>query len=144
MSWFNWYGFAIVVAILVPNVVFALKCKDGFQNKFSNKTVETAEQIGRFGCFAFMIFYIPGTSFGWLFADGLTAYIVVDVALTALYCAVWAICFKRNGIFRALSLSIIPSVMFLFSGIVTTSILLTLSAIIFAPCHILISCKNAM
>lgn len=44
---------------------------------------------------------------------------------------------------RALALSIIPSVIFLFSGIMSRSILLFLASVPFAPAHILISCKSA-
>lgn len=49
---------------MIPNIVFAMKCKDGFENKWENKAVEIIEQIGRFGCFTFMIFNIPNTYFG--------------------------------------------------------------------------------
>ena len=65
MKWFNVYGAVLVAVILVPNVLFALKCRDGFENRWQNKAVECIEQIGRFGCFGFMIFNIPGTCFGW-------------------------------------------------------------------------------
>ena len=42
----------------------AIKCKDGFDNKWNNKYVEVTEQVGRLGCFGFMIINIPGTWFG--------------------------------------------------------------------------------
>ena len=64
-KWFNVYGLIFVAVILIPNVIFAMKCKDGFVNKWNNKLVETVEQIGRFACFILMIFQIPGTFFGW-------------------------------------------------------------------------------
>lgn len=38
--------------------------KDGFENKYQNKLVETLEQIGRFTCFGTMIINIPHTIFG--------------------------------------------------------------------------------
>lgn len=117
--WFNYYGLIFVAVILIPNVIFAIKCKDGFENKWKNKAVETAEQIGRFGSFIFMIFNIPKTYFGFWFDGGFIAYIVVESLLAAAYCAIWAICFKKPSVFRALSLSIIPSVMFLFGANVT-------------------------
>ena len=52
-------------------------------------------------------------------------------------------CWKKNGVFKALALSILPSVVFLFSGIMSRSILLTVAALLFAPAHILISYQNA-
>ena len=65
MKLFNIYGFTFVAVIMIPNIIFAIKCKDGFENKWNNKLVETMEQIGRFSCFVFMIINIPKTSFGW-------------------------------------------------------------------------------
>ena len=59
-----------------------------------------------------------------------------------LYCAIWIICFKKNSVFRALALSIIPSMLFLFSGIMSRSVLLIIASALFAPSHIVISYKN--
>ena len=143
MKWFNWYGLIFIAVIMIPNVIFAVKCKDGFVNKWNNKTVETLEQIGRFGCFILMIFNVQYTYFGFFFDSGLTVYLIVDSVLVFAYCLIWAICFRKNGVFRALALSIIPSVLFLFSGIMICSIPLIVAATIFAPCHILLSYKNA-
>ena len=127
---------------MIPNIVFAIKCKDGFENKWNNKAVEILEQIGRFGCFGFMIINIPGTWFGWWSDEAFAVYLIVNTVLVLIYCAIWIVCFRKNSVFRALSLSIIPSVIFLFSGIMCRSVLLIVSAVIFAPCHITISYKN--
>lgn len=144
MNWFNVYGLIFVAVIMIPNIIFAVKCKDGFDNKWKNKVVEILEQAGRFGCFGFMIFNIPGTYYGWWFEDALPIYLVVSSVLVAAYCLIWAICFKKSSIFRAFALSIIPSVLFLFDGIAIGSVFLTIFAVVFAPCHILISFKNAV
>ncbi|MDD6262852.1 MAG: hypothetical protein PUA83_07215 [Clostridiales bacterium] len=144
MEWFNIFGLVYIAVIMIPNIVFALKCKDGFENRPVKRIVEIAEQIGRFGCFGFMIINVPGTYFGWRSDGAFEAYLVTDAVLTALYCLIWIICFRKNSIFRALALSVIPSALFLFSGIVSRSVLLTASAAVFAPSHIYISCKNAV
>ena len=140
----NIYGLIFIAIIMIPNIVFAIKHKDGFANKFNNKIIETLEQIGRFGCFIFMIINIEYLSFGFINEAALSIYLLIDSFLVTLYCLIWIICFKANSIFRSLALSIIPSIIFLFSGIITRSILLLLFAIIFAPCHIIISYKNAI
>lgn len=139
----NIFGLAFMAVIMIPNIIFAIKCKDGFDNKWKNKPIEVLEQIGRFGCFGFMIIYIPNTWFGWQSDEAFAVYLIADVILVLAYCVIWAVCFKKNSMFRALSLSIIPSVIFLLSGILSRSVLLIISAVIFAPCHILISYKNA-
>lgn len=143
MEWFNIFGLIFTSVIMVPNIVFAIKCKDGFENKWENKYVEIIEQVGRFGCFGFMIFNIPGTYFGWRSDEAFALYLIVDVVLVMLYCIIWIICFKRSSIFRALALSIIPSILFLFSGIMSRSVLLIITSLLFAPSHIFISYKNA-
>ena len=143
MEWLNVFGLVMVAVIMIPNILFAMKCKDGFVNKWNNKLVETVEQIGRFGCFGFMIINIPGTWFGWWSDEAFAVYLVVDAVLVTLYCVLWAVCFRKSSVFRALALSIIPSVLFLFSGIMSRSILLTIAALLFAPSHILISYQNA-
>ena len=143
MKWINLYGLMFVAVILVPNIVFAVKCNDGFENLWKNKIVEFLEHIGRFSCFLFMIVDIPGTCFGWQSSEMMAVYLAVNAVLAAAYCIIWAVCFRKSGIFRALALSIIPSVMFLFSGLLCRSVLLTAAALIFAPSHIMLSYKNA-
>ena len=143
MEWINPFGLVFMAIILVPNIVFAIRCKDGFANKWENKFIERIEQIGRFGCFGFMIVNIPGTCFGWWSDEAFALYLIADTLLVLLYCLIWILCFKKNSLFRAQALSIIPSILFLFSGTMSRSVLLILSAAFFAPSHIAISYKNA-
>lgn len=143
MEWINIFGLIFVAIIMIPNIIFAMKYKDGFKNLWINKKIELLEHIGRFGCFGFMVVNVPNTWFGFWSDEAFAIYFMVDLVLVALYCLIWAVCFKKNSIFRALALSIIPSVLFLFSGVMSRSILLLICAVIFAPSHILISYKNA-
>ena len=128
---------------MIPNIIFAVKHKDAFENRNQNKVIEIIEQIGRFGCFGFMIFNIPSTWFGWWSDEAFAIYLLVDALLIVLYLTLWIVCWRKNNVFRALALSAIPSAIFLFSGIMSRSVLLVLSALLFAPTHILISYKNA-
>lgn len=143
MEWFNVYGLVFIMVLMIPNIIFAMKCKDGFLNRWNNKVVELIEQIGRFSSFAFMIINVPGTCFGFFSDEAFAVYLIVNIVLILIYCAIWIACFRKNNVFRALSLSIIPSVVFLFSGIISGSILLVVASLLFAPSHILISYKNA-
>ena len=90
-----------------------------------------------------MIINIPGTYFGWWSNEAFAIYLILNIVLVIFYCLIWIICFKQNSIFRALALSILPSIIFLFSGIISRSILLIVGSIIFAQCHIMISFCNA-
>ena len=143
LGWFNDVGLLFVILLLVPNLLFALRHREGFVNRFENKWLERLEQVGRFGCMAFMVFNLPGTVWG--FASGGSAlwYLGLNLLLLALYWLAWAVFWRKSGLFRALTLSILPSVQFLASGILMRSLLLTACALVFAPCHILISYRNA-
>ena len=144
MEWIHVFGLFCMIIMMIPNIIFALKCKDGFVNQYHNRFIEMIEQIGRFGCFIFMIIEIPGTSFGWLFDGARSIYMIIDMVLLIAYCMIWMICFKKESLFRSLALSMIPSAIFLLSGILRQNILLIISSILFAPSHIMISYKNAI
>jgi len=143
MGWFNYYGLIIMAIIMIPNIIYAVKHKDD-ESHFNNKAVIIAEQIGRYGCFVFMIFNVPYTYFNFWFDSALTVYLSVNGGLCLGYLIFWIVCRKQNGKLKALSLSIIPSCMFLFSGIVLANIPLIGFSILFAVNHILISYKNAI
>lgn len=143
MSWFNFIGLIFVAVILIPNIIFAAKNKDGFQNFYQNKFVEIFEQIGRFGCFITMFFTPPFLNLGFKINGAKTAYIITGAVLVALYCLGWIVFGKENSVRKSLALSIIPSVLFLESGLLSLNFPLIILSLIFAPCHIIISYKNA-
>lgn len=142
MHWFNYYGLAVMAIVMIPNIVYAIKQKAA-AGPYNNKAVIILEQIGRYGCFAFMIFNIPYTYFNFWFGHALTVYLAVNGALCLAYLIFWIVCWNNNGKLKALSLSIIPSSIFLFSGIVLADIPLIVFAVLFAATHILLSYKNA-
>lgn len=88
MERFNVFGLVFIVVIMIPNIVFAVRYKDGFENRWNNTVIEIIEQIGRFGCFGFMIFNVPGTWFGWWSDETFAIYLIIDSLLIALYCAI--------------------------------------------------------
>lgn len=143
MGWFNYYGLAVMAVIMIPNIIYAVKHKNS-ENAYRNKAVEISEQIGRYGCMVVMIFNIPYTYFNFWFDYALIVYLSVNGALCFVYLTFWVICWNRNDKLKALSLSIIPSIIFIFSGVVLANIPLIAFSILFAINHILISCKNAI
>lgn len=143
MGIFNYYGLIIIVLILLPNIAFAALNKDGFKNAYENKPLEICEQIGRFGCFILMIVNVPYTYFGFRFNYALAAYLAVNGALKFVYLLGWIVLWKKPGVLRALLLSITPSAIFLFSGVMLTNVPLSVLAVLFAITHITLSYKNA-
>ena len=144
MEWFNPFGLFFMSAIMIPNIIYAARHPEGFANKWCCKAVELIEQIGRYGCFALMIFNISGTWYGWWSDEVFAFYLVVNTVLVTLYCLTWMIGFRKKPMLRAVLLSVLPSLVFLFSAVMSRSVLLGLFALLFAPAHILISCKNAV
>lgn len=142
MGWFNYYGLAIMALILLPNIVYAIMCKDGFVNSCKNKLAVVLEQIGRYGCMILMVFNIPYTYLNFWFDNALTIYLVINGCLCAVYLICWVVFWHKNGKIKALLLSIVPSAVFLFSGVMLASFPLIAFAVIFAINHIFISCKN--
>ena len=142
MSWFNYYGLVAVAVILIPNIISAVTDKGAFENRYNNKVILVLEQIGRYCCMAFMVFNIPYTYFNFWFDSALTVYLIVNGALLALYILGWIIFRKGRSAAKMLWLSIVPTVLFLFSGIMLLSIPLIICAVIFGIGHITISYKN--
>lgn len=130
--------------IMIPNIVYAVKHKNDAANYYNKKAVVICEQIGRYGCFALMIFNIPHTYFNFWFDHALTVYLSVNGGLCLAYIIFWIVCRNRNDKLKALSLSVIPSSIFLFSGITLAYVPLMAFSLLFAVTHILISYKNVV
>lgn len=143
MRWFNGYGAIFVFLLLVPNIVFAMTHKDGFENRWRNRMVEILEQIGRFGSFCFMFLCLPFACRGWWFDGAKAVYLSLGTVLVFLYLMGWILLWKEDSVRKSLWLSVLPSLLFLESGILTANIPLILAAVLFAPCHITISYQNA-
>lgn len=142
---FNPWGFLFISIIMIPNIIFAIKNNETFENSIQKKwfkILEIFEQIGRYGCFFCMMFNISGTYFGFSSNFSFRIYLIINGILIFSYCLIWVTHFRKNNLFRGISLSVIPSIIFLFSGIISKSILLIIFSIIFAPCHIAISILN--
>ncbi|MGI6377828.1 MAG: hypothetical protein ACOX0I_02025 [Bacilli bacterium] len=144
MDWFNYYGLVILIILMIPNIIYSIKVKDGFKNKFGNKILEYSEQIGRYGSFIFLVFNIPKLFLGFWFSNALVVYLIVNGILLIIYLTTWVVMWGKNNLVRALFLSICPSLIFIFSGIMTLNFPLMIFSVLFAVTHITISVKNAI
>ena len=143
MDWFNWVGLIFMVAIMSLNIVYAVKKKEDFSNKV-NKSWLLFEQIGRYGCMAFMIFNLPYTYFNFWFESAFLTYVIVNAILVLLYAVIFIATWNNKSLFKVISLSILPSLIFLFSGILLLNIPLMVFSVIFTVCHVTVSIKNAI
>ena len=143
VGWFNFFGLGIVVLILVPNIIYAISQKP-MTKIGQNKTLNLLEQIGRYGSMTFMIFNVPHAYFDFFFDGALWVYLIVDGMLVAGYLLIWALLWKKNGLWKAILLSVIPTLIFFFSAIILRNIPLLAASILFGIGHITISIKNAL
>ena len=141
IEWFNYYGLIIMGLMMIPNIAFAITHKD--KQPQVNKAIEIFEQIGRYGCFILMIFNIPFTYAGFYFERAELVYLVTNGILILNYLIIWMICWNKFYAFRSYALSILPTLIFIFSGVVLGYYLLFSFSIIFGVCHIYISIKDS-
>ena len=142
MDWFNYYGLIIIAVIMIPNILSAILDKSSFENNACSKAFLVIEQIGRYCCMASMVFNIPFTYFGFWFDSALAVYLAANGALLLIYISGWIIFCKSRCTAKMLWLSITPTVLFMFSGVVVSSIPLLVSAVLFGVGHITVSYQN--
>lgn len=142
MDWFNYFGLIAVAIILIPNIVSAVVDKSLFESKYDNKLMLVSEQVGRYGCMVFMTLNVPYTYFNFWFDSALTVYLTVNGILLLLYLFGWIVFGKGRSAIKMLWLSITPTLLFLFSGIMLLSVPLIIFAVIFGIGHITLSYKN--
>ena len=143
MGWFNYYGLIVVLLLILPTVIASAKNKDLFVNYYHNRVVEAIENVTRIGCFVLMPFNIPYTYFGFFYENALIVYAVVNFSLTFAYLLLFYLMRNKPGMVRSVLLSVIPSVIFIFSGITLRSIPLIVCSAGFSVTHVLISVMNA-
>ncbi|MBS5937596.1 hypothetical protein [Clostridium sp.] len=141
MDWLNIYGLIIMIVIMIPNIIFAMKEKN-FESKYNNKLIEVIEQIGRFGSMFLMIFNISFLNYGYCFYNAKKVYMILVGVLALAYCLTWVLYFKKATISKAMALAIIPTLIFLFSGLISFNILLIITSVLFGIGHLTITYYN--
>ena len=140
-GWINVFGAIIVVLMLVPNVVYALKNR-GEENRCTNRWMNLLEQIGRYGCITFMWFPLLVGKFSFRSVPEMTLYLGGNGALLAVYWFVYARYLRERTRRRALTLAVVPACIFLMSGLLLRHWLLVVFALFFAVGHIYVTTQN--
>ncbi|MBQ7202485.1 MAG: hypothetical protein IJS03_00555 [Eubacterium sp.] len=140
-GWINAFGAVIVVLMLIPNIVYAIKNK-GNKNLCTNKFMNIVEQLGRYACIILMWLPLLVWEFGFRSVGEMIAYFVLNGVLLAAYWLIFALYMKQKSLKLALALAIIPSCIFLFSGLLLRHWLLVGFALLFAVGHIYVTSKN--
>ena len=140
-GWINFFGLIIVVLLLIPNIIYAIKHRGEKQAPVSRAAL-ILEQVGRYCCMLLMVFNIGLLKFGFGSIIGLLIYLFGNASLLLGYWICWVSYFKKPTKETAMLLSIIPVIVFLLSGLALRHWLLVISAIIFGAAHIYITNKN--
>ena len=89
-----------------------------------------------------MVINIQDLYGGFKSVEAFVAYLGINIILLGLYYITWFIFYKFNNIYKNMILGIIPSLMFIISGILQNHLLLIISGIVFAYAHLKIIWKN--
>ena len=140
-GWINLFGAVIVVLMLIPNIVYAIKNKDE-KNRCTNRVMNAVEQVGRYACILLMWFPLLVWKFGFAGVGESLLYFAGNGILLAAYWITFAVYFKKKNAGLALALAVLPACIFLLSGILLRHWLLVGFAVLFAVGHIYVTYKN--
>lgn len=140
-GWINLFGVAVVIFLMIPNIVYATRNKDE-KNRCTNKYMNIMEQICRYSCIVLMWFPFLVWEFKFNNIFEMLLYIVGNCLLLVIYWSVFAQYLKEKSVNRALVLAILPTCIFLLSGLLLRHWLLVCFAFIFAVGHIYVTKKN--
>ncbi len=141
-GWINLFGGIIVILLLIPNVVYALKHRNE-RNLCGSRVMNVMEQIGRYGCIVLMWFPLLVWQFGFKSVPEMLLYFAGNGALLLTYWLVFARYMKEKTARRALILAVLPTCVFLLSGLLLRHWLLVGFALLFAVGHIYVTVVNA-
>ena len=141
IEWLNIFGLILVVLLLIPNIIYAVKNKDA-ENLCKNRFMNILEQIGRYGCLFLMVFNIGIAEFGFGSVVAFLVYLIGNIVLMISYWTCWMLYFRKRTYPVQIALAVIPTVLFLLSGITMRHYLLVVLSVIFGIGHIYVTNKN--
>ena len=140
-GWINFLGAGIVLVMLLPNLVYALNNR-GAKNRCRNKLMNVIEQVGRYGCFLLMWLPLLVWEFGFQKLELLVIYLFGNGLLLCAYLIVWVFYFKGKSTCKSMLLAILPTCIFLLSGLTLHHWLLVFSAALFGVGHLYVTWQN--
>ena len=141
-GWINVFGAVFVILLLIPNIIYALRNKDE-KNLCKNQLMNGIEQIGRYACIVLMWLPLLVWKFGFASVAEMIIYLAGNAVFLTAYWIVFAGYLKRKTRKRALILAVLPTCIFLVSGLLLRHWLLAGFAVLFGIGHIYVTRKNA-
>lgn len=141
-GWFNMLGFILMILLMIPNIMYAIKYK-GQDNRCTNKAMNLIEQIGRYGSMFLMVFNIGILEYGYMSIKEYLVCLIGSSILMVCYWMSWITYLKKTTFFISMVLAILPTLLFLLNGIMLRHYLLIASSMIFGFGHIYVTFQNA-
>ncbi|HJA41304.1 MAG TPA: hypothetical protein H9667_07290 [Firmicutes bacterium] len=141
-GWINGWGATIVIIMLIPNIIFTIR-NPHLENKCENAIMNTIEQVGRYTSMALMIVPVLAWKFGFKSVLEMIFYVVVTSVLLLLYLVVWFFYLKSQSKNKAIILALLPTMIFVISGILLRHWLLMIAGILFGIGHIYVTLQNS-
>ena len=138
-GWINGFGGLVVIIMLIPNIIYAVQ---GKENNCKCVVINAIEQIGRYSSMALMCVPLLVWEFGFQSVADMILYFMCDTVLLVAYLIIWRFYFIRPTLKIALCLAILPTLIFLISGVLLRHWLLVVAAVLFGIGHIYITVQN--
>lgn len=138
-SMFNLWTAGVVLLLLVPNLIYAIRRRGGGISS-SSRAVNILEQVGRFGCMIFMVvpLGVRGGEFGFYSVEELILWAAGTLLLLAAYYICWVFYAWKPGRKLALALAVLPCGVFLLSAVLLRHWVLALFTGLFTGTHLYI------
>ena len=134
-GWINLFGAGIIVLIMIPNIIYAAGQKQDETQIEVPRGLSACEQVGRYGCIILMWLPLLVWKFGFGSVEEFLIYLIGNGALLLCYFLSWMLYSRKKTLSVAMALAIIPTAIFLLSGILLHHWLLVAFAILFGACH---------
>ena len=134
-GWINLFGAGIVVLIMIPNIIYAARQKQGETQIEVPHGLSACEQVGRYGCIILMWLPLLVWKFGFGSVEEFLIYLIGNGALLLCYFLSWMLYSRKKTLSVAMALAIIPTAIFLLSGLLLRHWLLVAFAILFGFAH---------
>ena len=138
-GWINLFGAGIIVLIMIPNIIYAAGQKQDETQIEVPRGLSACEQVGRYGCIILMWLPLLVWKFGFGSVEEFLIYLIGNGALLLCYYLSWMLYSRKKTLSVAMALAIIPTAIFLLSGILLRHWLLVAFAIFFGFAHCMIT-----
>ena len=135
-GWINLFGAGIIVLIMIPNIIYAAGQKQDETQIEVPRGLSACEQVGRYGCIILMWLPLLVWKFGFGSVEEFLIYLIGNGALLLCYYLSWMLYSRKKTLSVAMALAIIPTAIFLLSGILLHHWLLVAFAILFGPWYL--------